>query len=637
MTISLLPTPPSRAQSPELFADAADAFLSALPAFGTEANALATEVNAAKVAAAASAADAAAQVGLAEDQVALVADQVSLATAEANAAAAAAASALNAPGTSAFATDSLTIGLGTKALTIQTGKAYTVGQFVIAASAGNPGNYMIGQITAYNAGTGSLVLTVTSTGGNGTYADWNIALTAPADASTVAGGMEATTTATSFTLSTTAKRLQVITFTADGQSVTLPDATALPLGGELYVIENAGEYPFAVRDSAGTLQTIIQPGQIGAAYLKDNSTAAGSWVFGSMKGGELGGFRFGTAVLSTSTGNTYLKCVWLTDTTAFLMAGNGTVRYTIATVSGGTISFSTLGTLSSFTNNTANQLIKLTSTLLVHWNSGTMRAISISGTTATLGTAATVSIGHDGGVVRVADTAFMAYYQGSSNYYTSAQVYTVSGTTITPGTSDAVVVTSTSKQLYAAQMSESKTVIPFYYSGGYRFKVWDTTPTGVTVNVATDVQLLGLGTLTTATTLMLGMCKSGPNEFVVITRDTTATSVPPMVRVYSFINSVISLKHSFFLDIPFTTENVGYSLHYLRDGVVLFGTSAVDSGSNHLYVIKTTGAYKKIRRELYGATTYSCGISVNVNGVGLMGHADANISTTRVVNTFEVA
>lgn len=44
MTISALPTPPSR-QRPLEFANEADAFLGALPSFGTEANALATEVN----------------------------------------------------------------------------------------------------------------------------------------------------------------------------------------------------------------------------------------------------------------------------------------------------------------------------------------------------------------------------------------------------------------------------------------------------------------------------------------------------------------------------------------------------------------------------------------------------------------
>ena len=44
MTITLLPTPPSR-QDPVNFAERADDFLGALPTFGIEANALATEVN----------------------------------------------------------------------------------------------------------------------------------------------------------------------------------------------------------------------------------------------------------------------------------------------------------------------------------------------------------------------------------------------------------------------------------------------------------------------------------------------------------------------------------------------------------------------------------------------------------------
>ena len=44
MTITALPTPPSRTDAAN-FSARADAFLGALPTFGTEANALAVEVN----------------------------------------------------------------------------------------------------------------------------------------------------------------------------------------------------------------------------------------------------------------------------------------------------------------------------------------------------------------------------------------------------------------------------------------------------------------------------------------------------------------------------------------------------------------------------------------------------------------
>jgi hypothetical protein len=153
MTITALPTPPSRTDAAN-FSARADAFLTALPTFATEANALATETN-----------------GYAAN------------------AAASAATAVNSPGTSATSTTSLAIGTGSKSLTIQTAKALVVGQWVTITSTATPANWMHGQITAYTSGTGALVVNVSMTGGSGTIAAWTVALSAPA----VAGNAVLTT------------------------------------------------------------------------------------------------------------------------------------------------------------------------------------------------------------------------------------------------------------------------------------------------------------------------------------------------------------------------------------------------------------------------------------------------------------
>lgn len=94
-------------------------------------------------------------------------------------AAASALSAVNAPGTSATSTSSLTIGTGSKTLTIQTGKAFSVGQFVVVANTSTPTNYMFGQITAHDSITGSLTVNATETGGTGTFSAWTVSLSAP--------------------------------------------------------------------------------------------------------------------------------------------------------------------------------------------------------------------------------------------------------------------------------------------------------------------------------------------------------------------------------------------------------------------------------------------------------------------------
>jgi len=99
------------------------------------------------------------------------------ADASATAAAASAASALGAPGTNATSTTSLTVGTGSKSLTLaQTGKAFSIGQVVVIASTASPGNQMTGIITAFNSGTGAMTVDVQQTLGSGTIASWTISL-----------------------------------------------------------------------------------------------------------------------------------------------------------------------------------------------------------------------------------------------------------------------------------------------------------------------------------------------------------------------------------------------------------------------------------------------------------------------------
>lgn len=87
-----------------------------------------------------------------------------------------AASALNAPGTSATSTTSLAIGTGSKTFTIQTGKAFAIGQTLVAANTADPSKYMTGRVTAHNSTTGSITLDVAETGGSGTLAAWTLSM-----------------------------------------------------------------------------------------------------------------------------------------------------------------------------------------------------------------------------------------------------------------------------------------------------------------------------------------------------------------------------------------------------------------------------------------------------------------------------
>jgi hypothetical protein len=69
-------------------------------------------------------------------------------------------------------TTSLTIGNGSKSLTVGTGLAYTTQQDITIAYDSN--NHMHATVTSYNSGTGAMVVDVQGKTGSGTYAVWTV-------------------------------------------------------------------------------------------------------------------------------------------------------------------------------------------------------------------------------------------------------------------------------------------------------------------------------------------------------------------------------------------------------------------------------------------------------------------------------
>ncbi len=151
-------------------------------------------------------------------QVVAVANKV---VTDAAAAVSAAASAVNAPGTNATSTSSVAIGTGSKTLTIQTGKAYTLGQWVVVADSSNATNYLFGQITAYNSGTGSLTVNVTEVGGSGTLSSWVMGLSGPQAPRNIPSVGAAKTSSYTLAVTDVGKFVEV----GSGGSITVPNAT----------------------------------------------------------------------------------------------------------------------------------------------------------------------------------------------------------------------------------------------------------------------------------------------------------------------------------------------------------------------------------------------------------------------------
>jgi hypothetical protein len=76
--------------------------------------------------------------------------------------------------TKGTSTTSLAVGAGSKSITTQSGKQFTVGNFVTISRTSAPTTLMHGVVTAY-AGT-ALTVDVATIAGSGTYTDWTIAL-----------------------------------------------------------------------------------------------------------------------------------------------------------------------------------------------------------------------------------------------------------------------------------------------------------------------------------------------------------------------------------------------------------------------------------------------------------------------------
>ncbi len=212
---------------------------------------------------------------------------------------------------------SLTIGTGTKVLTVETGKAFVSGMSVrIGESGANANtNFMDGTVTTYNAGTGTLTVAVTATGGSGTLASWSVRPTL----ASLAGGSGPTITA-STAIAASSNRVRPVAMISDFQSVTLPDATTLATGGPLFVLPSTGAKTFIVRDNAGAMLAAVPAGGVAECYLRDNSTAAGAW---SVSGRDLQAAAVVVDATLTSTLTQTVDAVArLTDTLSLHFARN---------------------------------------------------------------------------------------------------------------------------------------------------------------------------------------------------------------------------------------------------------------------------------------------------------------------------
>lgn len=241
--IRALPPVPTR-DDPTNFALKADAFLAALPGFADDANAL-------------------------EQSLQLVA-------------------------TTGTSVSTLTVGVGSKSLTTQPGKAWATGAWVYVFAAAAVSNYMVGRVTSYDVVTGALVVNVSAIDGSGSHSSWIIGLGTPV---------------------------------ADGHLVARDGSRAMT--SELILSGDAVNALGAV--SLEQVQALIAAARTvpsGTVIAAMRATIPGGWL--PLTGGTIGSAASGGTARANADAWPLFEEVWLASSNADLLiqtsAGAGTVR-----------------------------------------------------------------------------------------------------------------------------------------------------------------------------------------------------------------------------------------------------------------------------------------------------------------------
>jgi hypothetical protein len=362
----------------------------------------------------------------------------------------------------------------------------------------------------------------------------------------------------SVTLTATSAGAQSITTTDFGQTVTLPNATTLLEGGNLYNINNLGAYPLKIVNNAGSTLGFVFTNCPVIVGLADNSTAAGTWNLVGAEPFAVVAQTFASNLYNKTQSSDGRKIVALDANRILILIGransingiiydsstntwgtltlirsdiveqveailsapdqvlvnssdNTAMEAVVLTISGLTISvgIAATATLSAGNtgSNTGGNLIAVGSSFVITYTAVTpqMRAMTISGTTVTIGaatvlngtnvTSATANI-----YVAAASSSVVLVLTNTTASTFFATPYTVSGTTITLG----------SGATYASTAANEYIVRPI--SSGARWAVVITSTAGTTVGIIISVS----GANVTTSTVTLATSGGTPGSGVLV-------------------------------------------------------------------------------------------------------------------------
>jgi len=152
--------------------------------------------------------------------------------------------AFNFNATNSTSTTSLLISVASKSLTVQTGKSYQPGMAVTIAYTTDPSQWMRGEVTSYNSGTGALVVNVRFISDTvGTYTAWTISQASIE--STVSDSKLLLETGNGHGSTSNKIRLLTTTTTNTGTAFSVSHSASL---GTVITINEPGIYAFSCSD-----------------------------------------------------------------------------------------------------------------------------------------------------------------------------------------------------------------------------------------------------------------------------------------------------------------------------------------------------------------------------------------------------
>jgi hypothetical protein len=461
---------------------------------------------------------------------------------------------------------------------------------------------------------------ITVSGTSITFNDATVQTTAAAGGF---GGATTTTSAVDITLTNTSTQTQVVSMTAADKSVILPSATTLSSkGGPIYIIQNKGQFPFFIKNNAGTVvYGPVMYGQSIQLALTDNSTAAGTWTQTNITNfvgvGPLNISSLQPDDIFSAPAGPRVAVISATQAVIFYIAfATPTVlRAVLATVSGTTVTYGTPVTVLTNAQQTAQtlQAVGLSSTLAVvttktsaAGGTTSMIAVSISGSTLTAGTAVATGAASYGYSTYIypdtATTGVVAYGVDdlSGNSYSYVRGFSVAGTTVTFGTAVALYTagfTGGSTAISCTKLATGSYVALMQSYNARTFTISGTTITAGTnyslYSTSSNSQLVAQGCTSVANGVALtstcAMWSYGYASFIINTSGTTVTSTLYNINSNTspLVSSTISANALSYGSNTLMINDLGGNIYLVTGNATQFGGPSYASYTNMRH---TTGS-----------------------------------------------